>query len=100
VNSAPPDLRALDDLESVIVEFIGRAEYYLDIAVQELDSEPIAQALLDATYPDVKVRMFVEQDYVMAGKPPVIQQDLGQTEVEQLPRADPMSVDLVLPAPV
>jgi hypothetical protein len=32
----------------VIVDFIRGARSFLDIAVQELDSEPIAQAILDA----------------------------------------------------
>ena len=43
----PPGLGVADDLEAVIVEFIAGARRKLDIAVQELDSEAIAQAILD-----------------------------------------------------
>jgi hypothetical protein len=42
----PVDLGAADDLEAVIVDFIAGSKKSLDIAVQELDSEPIAQAIL------------------------------------------------------
>jgi hypothetical protein len=44
----PTELGAADNLEQVIVDFIAGARTSLDIAVQELDSEPIAQAILDA----------------------------------------------------
>jgi hypothetical protein len=40
----PPGLGAGDDLEAVIVGFIAGAWRKLDIAVQELDSQAIAQA--------------------------------------------------------
>ena len=33
--------------EDVIIDFIEQAKETLDVAVQELDSEPIAQAILD-----------------------------------------------------
>ena len=42
----PSELGAPDDLERVIVEFIGRATATIDVAVQELDNEPIAEALI------------------------------------------------------
>ena len=60
----PKDLGAQDDLEKEIVDFIAGANISLDIAVQELDSEPIAQAILDARWRDVRVRMVLEQDYL------------------------------------
>jgi phosphatidylserine/phosphatidylglycerophosphate/cardiolipin synthase-like enzyme len=60
----PTELGAADDLEQVIVEFIGGARSSLDIAVQELDSEPIAQAILDARWRGVSVNLFLEQDYL------------------------------------
>lgn len=41
----PRDVGAADDLEAEIVRFIDDAEDSVDVAVQELDSEPIAQAL-------------------------------------------------------
>ena len=69
----PPELGAADDLEQVIVEFIGGAKIRLDIAVQEIDSRAIAQAILDARWRGVQVTIFLEQDYLrsdLAGKPP------------------------------
>jgi phosphatidylserine/phosphatidylglycerophosphate/cardiolipin synthase-like enzyme len=60
----PKELGAHDDLETVIVEFIAGARSSLDIAVQELDSEPIAQAILDARWRGVSVSLFLEQDYL------------------------------------
>ena len=46
----PPELGAADDLEQVIVDFIVGAKTRLDIAVQEIDSRLIAQAILDARW--------------------------------------------------
>jgi phosphatidylserine/phosphatidylglycerophosphate/cardiolipin synthase-like enzyme len=60
----PSDLGGPDDLEKVIVDFIGEATSSLDIAVQEIDSEPIAQAILDARWRGVRVRIVLEQDYL------------------------------------
>jgi len=78
----PKELGAADDLEQVISGFIDDAEKTLDIAVQELDSEVIAQAILDATYRGVSVRMFTEQDYLKASKPPKPKLISGITEQE------------------
>ena len=61
----PQELGASDNLENVIINFISEARLTLDIAVQELDSEPIAQAILDARHRGVAVRMFMEQEYPM-----------------------------------
>jgi phosphatidylserine/phosphatidylglycerophosphate/cardiolipin synthase-like enzyme len=63
VYVSPKELKAEDDLEAVIVEFIAGAKESLDIAVQELDSEEIAQAILDARWRGVDVDLFLEQDY-------------------------------------
>ncbi|MET0307014.1 MAG: phospholipase D-like domain-containing protein [Solirubrobacterales bacterium] len=60
----PDDLGGPDDLEQAIVDFIGGANSSLDIAVQEIDSEPIAQAILDARWRGVRVRIVLEQDYL------------------------------------
>ena len=60
----PKELGAADDLEQVIVDFVAGARSTLDIAVQELDSEPIAQAILDARWRGVSVNLFLEQDYL------------------------------------
>ncbi|MBI5462129.1 MAG: hypothetical protein HY941_08110 [Gammaproteobacteria bacterium] len=68
----PAELGAPDNLEQVIVEFIRGAKKTLDIAVQELDNEPIAQALLDAALKGISIRMFMEQDYLRAEKPPKV----------------------------
>ena len=54
----PPGLGAADDLEAVIVEFIAGARTKLDVAVQELDSEAIARALLAASWRGVRVTLF------------------------------------------
>ncbi len=78
----PTELGAPNDLETIIVDFIQGAKKTLDIAVQELDNEAIAQAILDATYRCVSVRMFMEQDYLMADEPPKPKQSDGQTERE------------------
>jgi phosphatidylserine/phosphatidylglycerophosphate/cardiolipin synthase-like enzyme len=60
----PTELGASDDLEAVIVEFIAEAEESLDVAVQEIDSEGIAQAILDARWRGVSVRVFLEHSYI------------------------------------
>jgi phosphatidylserine/phosphatidylglycerophosphate/cardiolipin synthase-like enzyme len=69
----PVELGAADNLEAVIVEFLGGARRTLDIAVQEIDSRPIAQAILDARWRGVRVNIFIEQDYIrsdLVGTPP------------------------------
>lgn len=66
----PVELGAEDNLETVISQFILHAQRTLDIAVQELDNEVIAQAILDARSRGVGVRMFMEQDYLKAKKHP------------------------------
>lgn len=76
----PTELGAADDLEGVIVDFIGGARHSLDIAVQELDSEPIAQAILDARFRGVSVRVVLEQDYLLTAKLPVVTARAGEDE--------------------
>lgn len=69
----PQELGAADDLESVIRDFIASARTSLSIAVQELDSEPIAQAIIDASWRGLRVEVFLEQDYLrtpLPGSPP------------------------------
>lgn len=75
----PTELGAPDDLEQVIIDFIRGAKKNLDIAVQELDSKPIAQAILDAAFKGVRIRMFMEQDYLCAADPPKPKPKAGQT---------------------
>lgn len=59
------DLSQLDDLEQVIVDFIAATEKTLDIAVQELNSLPIARAIVAARQRKVTVRMVSEADYLV-----------------------------------
>jgi phosphatidylserine/phosphatidylglycerophosphate/cardiolipin synthase-like enzyme len=66
----PQELGASDNLEEVIINFINGAQKTLDIAVQEIDSENIAQSIIDARWRGVKTRVFVEHDYVYDPKPP------------------------------
>jgi len=60
----PTELGAADDLEAVITDFVAGARSTLSVAVQELDSPAIAQALLDASWRGVRVEVFLEQDYL------------------------------------
>jgi phosphatidylserine/phosphatidylglycerophosphate/cardiolipin synthase-like enzyme len=76
----PTELGAADNLEGVIVDFIGGAQHSLDIAVQELDSEPIAQAILDARFRGVSVRIVLEQDYLLTAKLPTVTVHAGEDE--------------------
>lgn len=46
----PTELGAADNLEQAIVDFIGGARKSLDIAVQEIDSIPIAEAIINARW--------------------------------------------------
>ncbi len=80
----PAELGAPDDLESAIVTFIKGAKKSLDIAVQELDNEVIAQAILDAIYRGISVRMLMEQDYLKSKKSPRQKQKGDQSEQEAL----------------
>ena len=72
----PPDLlpagspASLDNLESAIIEFIDGAVTSLDIAVQEIDSELIARAIVRAQAErKVRVRLVSEADYLSVKKP-------------------------------
>jgi phosphatidylserine/phosphatidylglycerophosphate/cardiolipin synthase-like enzyme len=64
----PKDLDAPDDLEQVIVDFIENATSSLDIAVQELDNERIAKAILAARWRGVRVSIVLEQSYLREEK--------------------------------
>lgn len=66
--AGPQAAGAPDDLEKVIVEFIDGAQKRLEIAVQELESLPIAQAIIRARQRKLLVKLVVEQDYLKAGK--------------------------------
>jgi phosphatidylserine/phosphatidylglycerophosphate/cardiolipin synthase-like enzyme len=61
----PPERGAADDLEKVIIDFIDGAQSELQVAVQELDREQIARALVRAKLErNVDVEVFLEQDYL------------------------------------
>ncbi|HEY7755648.1 MAG TPA: phospholipase D-like domain-containing protein [Actinomycetota bacterium] len=75
----PTELGASDDLEQVIVDFIGDATQTLDVAVQELDSLPIAQALLDARWRGVRIRVVLEQDYLQDESLPPVAPEPGES---------------------
>ncbi len=78
----PDDLGGPDNLEAAVVDFIQGAEKTLDIAVQELESEVIAEAILNAAMSGVSVRMFLEQDYLQASRAPSISPEPNETDLE------------------
>ncbi|MEK6327289.1 MAG: phospholipase D-like domain-containing protein [Actinomycetota bacterium] len=82
VYLGPKDLQAPDDLEQVIVDFMAGAQKSLDIAVQELDSEPIAQAILDARWRGVSVSLYVEQSYLREERLPSVTPQGDETDEE------------------
>lgn len=66
--SGPAAVGAPDDLEKVIVDFIDTAERRLKIAVQELESLPIAKAIIRARARKLLVKIVLEQDYLRADR--------------------------------
>ncbi|MFQ5914296.1 MAG: phosphatidylserine/phosphatidylglycerophosphate/cardiolipin synthase family protein [Nitrospinota bacterium] len=66
VYMGPHTLNAPDNLEEAIVSFIDQAKNNLDVAVQELESRRIAEALIQAKGRRVKVRVVLEGDYLAA----------------------------------
>ncbi|MDI6103670.1 phospholipase D-like domain-containing protein [Actinoplanes sp. NEAU-A12] len=67
--TGPPVLGGPDDLDTVIRDFIDGATTTLSIAVQELDSRPIAEALLAAKLRKVRVQIILEGDYLRESPP-------------------------------
>ncbi|MET0236884.1 MAG: phospholipase D-like domain-containing protein [Kibdelosporangium sp.] len=77
--AGPPVLGGPDDLDAVIREFLGGAKQSVLVAVQELDSRPIAQAVLaaaarpkvpvTATKTKVRVQVILEGSYLTEDKP-------------------------------
>ena len=65
----PQSLGASDDLERVIIDFIESAKDTLDIAVQELESKAITEAILAARGGKVRVRVVLERDYLTERTP-------------------------------
>ncbi|MRG59921.1 phospholipase [Agromyces sp. CFH 90414] len=64
----PSSVGGPDDLDLAIREFIGAAEHSLAIAVQEIDSRPIAEAIIAARQRKVRVRVILEGDYLTEEK--------------------------------
>lgn len=62
--TGPQEVGGPDDLRGVIVKFIDGATRRLDIAVQELDSMEIAEAIIRARQRKVFVRLVLESDYL------------------------------------
>ncbi len=67
--AGPQDVGAPDNLEQVIVDFIDGAEKRLEIAVQELESVPIAEAIIRARVErKLRVKLVIEHDYLRASR--------------------------------
>ena len=64
----PVELGQPDNLETVIIDFINGSKKVLHIAVQELDNENIARAIIEAHKRDVKVVLIMEFDYLTVKK--------------------------------
>ncbi|MCK5586901.1 DUF1669 domain-containing protein [Candidatus Bipolaricaulota bacterium] len=64
----PREVGGPDDLKKTIVQFIDGAKKRLDIAVQELDCENIARAIVRAKQRKVSVRLVLEGEYLRAKK--------------------------------
>ncbi len=79
VYCGPTQLGAPDDLLDVITSFIGSAESSLDIAVQEIDHPVIAQAIVGAHRKGVKIRVVLEQSYML----PSSKEGLSSIDVTQ-----------------
>lgn len=60
----PRELGASDDIEQVIVDFIAGATKTVDVAVQELDSIAIAEALIAQRLAGRSVRVLLNHDYL------------------------------------
>jgi phosphatidylserine/phosphatidylglycerophosphate/cardiolipin synthase-like enzyme len=60
----PGDLGAPDDLEATVVSFVDAAQDSLFVAVQELESRPIAQAILRAKQRGIRVQIILEGNYL------------------------------------
>jgi phosphatidylserine/phosphatidylglycerophosphate/cardiolipin synthase-like enzyme len=67
--AGPPVLGGPDDLDQVIRAFIAGATKTLLIAVQELDSRAIAEAILAAKVAKVRVQVILEGDYLVESPP-------------------------------
>src|SRR5688500_3502979 len=65
----PTVLGGPDDLDAVIRGFIDGAKETLMIAVQELDSRPIAESIVRAKSRGVRIQLILEGDYLVQKTP-------------------------------
>ncbi|SFP93234.1 MULTISPECIES: phospholipase D-like domain-containing protein [Actinomadura] len=68
-HAGPAVLGGPDDLDAVIRDFVAGARRTLRVAVQELDSRSIAEALLAARASGVRVQIILEGDYLREERP-------------------------------
>ncbi len=69
VYMGPKGFNQPDALEETIINFLNQARNTLFIAVQELDSQPIAEAIIAAKSRGVSVAIVTEADYLTVQKP-------------------------------
>ncbi|HSH59434.1 MAG TPA: phospholipase D-like domain-containing protein [Acidimicrobiales bacterium] len=67
--AGPAVLGGPDDLDAVVRGFIAGAKKSLFVAVQELDSRPIAEALLAAKAAKRRLQVILEGDYLLEDPP-------------------------------
>lgn len=68
LHVGPQEVGGPDDLKAAIINFIKGAKKRLDIAVQELDSREIAEAIIEARQKKRVVRLVIEGDYLTVDK--------------------------------
>jgi phosphatidylserine/phosphatidylglycerophosphate/cardiolipin synthase-like enzyme len=86
IYMGPQHVGAKDDLLAAIVDFIDGAQKRLFIAVQELDSRAIAEAIVRARQRKVLVKLVLEADYLRAKrahKDPFLVEDAGEHEINR-----------------
>lgn len=66
IYMGPKTLNGPDNLLNTIIDFIDKAKKKLYIAIQEIDSEDIAKAIVRARQRKVLVKLVLEADYLMA----------------------------------
>jgi phosphatidylserine/phosphatidylglycerophosphate/cardiolipin synthase-like enzyme len=66
--TGPKEVGAPDNLEEVVISFLDAAHNRLEIAVRELESVPIAGAIIRARERGVLVKLVLEQDYLKADR--------------------------------
>ncbi|MCK5617699.1 hypothetical protein KAR91_88360 [Candidatus Pacearchaeota archaeon] len=66
--TGPNEVGATDKLETTVINFIDQAQKKLDIAVQELQTQAVAEAIIRARQRKVTVRIVLEQDYLRSSR--------------------------------